>query len=382
MTNDVNTGESVILDSDGLSALLKVIKDAGYKLIGPRESQSAIILDDIASIDDLPRGVHAMQEPGSYTLAHTDDSTLFDYNVGPESWKKYLFPERHRLWSAHLDDNRIVPEEVTVEPPVFAFLGVRACDIAAIEIQDRVFLESHYKDTTYASRRERALIIAVNCTSSAATCFCVSMDTGPRAVSGYDLALTEIEEEGSCSYLLEVGTERGGGLLQNMSHQPPTADHIASAGRMIDGAAESQQRHLDTSSLAALLSLDAEHPRWDEVAERCLTCGNCTLVCPTCFCNRTEDHTDLAGKHAERWRLWDSCFTLDFSWLASGSIRTTGKSRYRQWLTHKLSTWNEQFGTSGCVGCGRCISWCPVGIDLVEEANAIAASRSLTGDAA
>ena len=110
--------------------------------------------------------------------------------------------------------------------------------------------------------------------------------------------------------------------------------------------------------------------------QRCLTCGNCTMVCPTCFCTTTEDVTDLTGDHAERWRHWDSCFDLDFSYLHGGPCAPRARSRYRQWLTHKLGTWHDQFGSSGCVGCGRCIVWCPVGIDITEEAHALRAGAA------
>jgi Fe-S-cluster-containing hydrogenase component 2 len=119
-----------------------------------------------------------------------------------------------------------------------------------------------------------------------------------------------------------------------------------------------------------------EHPRWDDVAERCLSCTNCTLVCPTCFCFAVEDVNSLDGERAERTQRWDSCFTLGHSMLhGAGSVRGDTRSRYRQWLTHKLSTWWDQFDESGCVGCGRCISWCPAGIDLTEEVAAIAREK-------
>jgi formate hydrogenlyase subunit 6/NADH:ubiquinone oxidoreductase subunit I len=135
--------------------------------------------------------------------------------------------------------------------------------------------------------------------------------------------------------------------------------------------ASRQIRHLDTAGLRDLLYENFEHPRWDNVAARCLSCANCTMVCPTCFCTTVEDVSDISGNHAERWRRWDSCFTQSFSYIHGGSVRTSAKSRYRQWMTHKLASWTDQFGTSGCVGCGRCITWCPVGIDITEEVRAI-----------
>ncbi len=109
-----------------------------------------------------------------------------------------------------------------------------------------------------------------------------------------------------------------------------------------------------------------DHPIWDDIAARCLACTNCTLVCPTCFCSTVEDATDLLGT-ATRTRRWDSCFSSDFSNLHGHPVRSSTRSKYRQWMTHKLSYWYDQFGMSGCVGCGRCITWCPVAIDITAE---------------
>ena len=134
-------------------------------------------------------------------------------------------------------------------------------------------------------------------------------------------------------------------------------------------------RAMDTTNIKQLLYDNPEHPQWDKVAGRCLSCANCTMACPTCFCSTVEDVSDLTGKHAERWRKWDSCFSLEFSYIHGGHVRQSTKGRYRQWMTHKLASWQDQFGTSGCVGCGRCITWCPVGIDITEEVKAIRADQ-------
>jgi ferredoxin len=159
-----------------------------------------------------------------------------------------------------------------------------------------------------------------------------------------------------------------------LPHRHATEEEIAAAERVVDRTRGQMGRTLETNGLKELLQTNANHPRWDEVSERCLTCGNCTNVCPTCFCTTIDDTTDLSGTTAERVRRWDSCFTLDFSYTHGGSVRSSARSRYRQWMTHKLAHWVDQFGSSGCVGCGRCITWCPVGIDITEEAAAIRAS--------
>jgi ferredoxin len=179
-------------------------------------------------------------------------------------------------------------------------------------------------------------------------------------------------------FVVEIGTDAGAAMLDSVPHQSADPEHTADAARMVEAAAGHMGRRMDSAGLQELLATTLKHSRWDTVAERCLSCGNCTLVCPTCFCSAVADTSDLSGEHTERWRRWDSCFTGDFSYIHGGSVRASIRSRYRQWLTHKLGTWHDQFGTSGCVGCGRCITWCPVGIDLTEE---VAALRVLNTDA-
>ncbi|MGE4091013.1 MAG: 4Fe-4S dicluster domain-containing protein, partial [Candidatus Binatia bacterium] len=214
-------------------------------------------------------------------------------------------------------------------------------------------------------------VVAVNCGEPAGTCFCVSMETGPKARSGFDLALTEVVDAGKHYFTVEVGSARGQQLLSRLPHREASADEQRAASAVTMQAETRMGRSLNTADIKTLLYSNYEHPRWDEVAGRCLTCGNCTMVCPTCFCTTVEDVTDITGNQAERWRTWDSCFSMDFSYIHGGSVRASGKSRYRQWMTHKLATWIDQFGTSGCVGCGRCITWCPVGIDITAEVQAI-----------
>ncbi len=361
-----------VFDINGLGSLVEALVRRGYEVIGPTLRDNAIILDHIESAKELPAGWTDEQAPGRYRLKRREDGAIFRYAVGPDSWKKYLHPADVKLWSAERQDGtfRFLNEETEPKRPL-AFLGVRACELAAIGIQDRVLTEDKYRDPVFGSRREGAFIVAVQCAQAAATCFCASMGTGPRAKPGFDLALTELLEDNRHRFLVQAGSEAGAELLSNLATVPATDEDLRQADAVIEGATQQQVRSIDNTGIKELLYQNFEHPRWDNVAARCLTCANCTMVCPTCFCTTVEDGIDVTGEHAERWRRWDSCFTLNFSYIHGGSVRGSAKARYRQWITHKLASWIDQFGTSGCVGCGRCITWCPVGIDITEEVRAI-----------
>ncbi|WP_405595547.1 4Fe-4S dicluster domain-containing protein [Streptomyces sp. NBC_01410] len=361
-----------VLDRTGLDALIRLLVTQGRTVVGPTVRDGAVVLAELASADELPFGWGVELEAGHYRLRPREDGAAFAHSAGPQSWKTFLHPQREKLWSADRGpDGELTVQAEEVSPASYAFLGVRPCDLRAIAIQDRVLAGGRFRDDGYAGRRTGALLIAAECTEPGATCFCVSMGSGPAADAGFDLALTEIVDGAGHRFLVRTGSEKGAALLADIPHQPADPETETAARAAVAGAADRMGRSVPPVDLRALMgaSLDAE--RWDEVAQRCLTCGNCTMVCPTCFCTTTEDVTDLTGDHAERWQRWDSCFDLDFSYLHGGPVRSATRSRYRQWLTHKVGTWHDQFGSSGCVGCGRCIVWCPVGIDLTEEITAL-----------
>lgn len=349
-----------------LPSLIDALIARGYTVVGPTVQQEAIVYDRVTRVEDLPRGWTEDQQPGQYRLQRRDDEACFGYVVGPHSWKKYLFPPLVTLLRSQKTTQGWQFETPTDDPPQLALLGVRACELAAIAIQDRVFTGGEYVDPIYAERRRRLFIVAVNCTQAASTCFCTSMNTGPRCRFGFDLALTELPS----GFVVEIGTDSGHDLLASLPVRQATAIEMADANDRRHEATK-QTRSLDAAGVHDLLLSSLHHPRWSQVADRCLSCANCTMVCPTCFCSSVEEVSDLQGENIERRRRWDSCFNLDFSYMNGGAVRRQIRSRYRQWLTHKLATWIDQFGTSGCVGCGRCITWCPVGIDLTEEVVAI-----------
>jgi ferredoxin len=373
--------EHVVVESEHIQHLLKALVDRGYQVVGPTVRDSAIVYESIDSTDDLPIGWTDEQEGGRYQLVKRDDQAWFGYAVGPHSWKQFLHPPQLRLWQAQRQTDGFQFVEEQQEVPRYAFLGVRACELHAIAVQDNVFIHGAHADPTYAARRQEAFTIAVNCGQAGGTCFCVSMQTGPRATRGFDLALTEVLDANRHDFVVEIGTARGAEVMRDVPYRAASAEDMQIAEAIVTQTATQMGRSLDTTDIQALLYHNMEHPRWDDVATRCLSCANCTMVCPTCFCTTVEDVTDLTGSQAERWRKWDSCFTQDFSYIHGGSIRSSTRARYRQWLTHKLATWIDQFGTSGCVGCGRCITWCPVGIDITAEVRAIRAQEASDADA-
>ena len=375
----------------GLQSLIEQLITAGYTVIGPTVADAAVVYQPLTSVAQLPVGVSDEQSGGRYRLVPAGRPALFDTVVGPQSWKRWLYPPRQRLWRAVADENgfRVEAQDLTevetgaetdgdarvTQPLRYAFLGVRPCEIKAMQLQDRIFDRDGFHDPGYQARRAEALIIAVNCARPAATCFCRELDSGPRATGGYDLAITELFDGDDHRLLIEAGSDRGEALLPALRAfpgRPATGDDRDAARAVSRDTAAAMTRRMPPD-VAGLLQRNQQHPHWDAIAARCLNCGNCTLVCPTCFCTTTVDSSDLDGRVAERWREWDSCFTADFSYLHGGSVRRSGRSRYRQWMSHKLAYWHQQFGSSGCVGCGRCITWCPVGIDITEEARAFAA---------
>lgn len=367
------TDTTAVLDRAGIDALVAALIADGRTVVGPTVRDGAIVLAPLDGADALPWGWGSELEAGRYRLVRRADGAVFAHTSGPQSWKTFLHPEREKLWEAERSpEGELTVRPAEAEQPSYAFFGVRPCDLRAIAVQDRVLTGGHYADDGYARRRSGAFLVAAECTEPGATCFCVSMGGGPAADAGFDLALTEITDGDRHTFLVRVGSAAGARVLERVPSRPADGPTRESARGAVDAARDRMGRAMPPVDLRALLGASMTADRWDDVASRCLTCGNCTMVCPTCFCTTTEEVTDLTGGHAERWQRWDSCFDLDFSQLHGGPVRASSRSRYRQWLTHKLSTWYDQFGSTGCVGCGRCITWCPVGIDLTEEVSALA----------
>jgi ferredoxin len=359
---------SVFLPRERLQDLIEALTARGFRCVGPQVRDGAIVYRELDLAAQLPGGAHDDQQPGSYRLGSSDSPRQFAWANGPQALKPFLFAPREVLWRAQRGpDGRIA---FTDPPGTFvpmAVIGVRACDLAALALQDAHFLEGQNLDPYYAARRRNLFLVAVDCSHPAATCFCASTGDGPEARQGYDIALSELED----GFVARQKSERGAEILAALALDPANAGQLQQAREQTQRAAAAQTRSLPAGNLRDSLFANLDHSRWQEVGDRCLSCGNCTSVCPTCFCHAQHEAPQLDGLESEHVREWDSCFTRGHSYLHGFTVRPDTRGRYRQWLTHKLGTWHEQYGRSGCVGCGRCIAWCPVGIDITEEATAI-----------
>lgn len=365
------------LAPEHLPNLLSILVDSGYQIIGPTVRDGAIVFDQLHDVADMPRGIETRQKPGSYSLVETDSTRYFTWTNGPSALKPLLYKSRQSLWEAEQvaepTDNGLIFRDIEPDAVPTAVIGVRPCDIAAMKLHDKHFLESEYADVHYAAARENLFTVVVNCAQCNDTCFCASTGDGPTAHDGFDLLLDELDS----GFILRAGSPAGEQVLAKLPVRHASSDLVEMADAQRVKAAATQKRFLIDENMHANLFSQLDSRRWHDIAERCLSCGNCTAVCPTCFCHREVESPDLNGKITTHLREWSSCFNHDHSVMHGHALRDSSELRYRQWMLHKLGSWNYQYGRSGCVGCGRCIAWCPAGIDFPAEANAISGEPDL-----
>lgn len=357
-----------------LQHLLDVLKKRGFAVIGPRRHGDRILYSRMEHIDELPRSVSDQQGPGVYRLHPTTEPTYFGFHVAANSWKEWLYP-KHETLAAYDSEWQVAdfkkPQGLTSEPA--AFLGVKACELDALHSLDSALLG---RDEAYTRRRQRALIIGVHCQTATENCFCASRGSGPEFGQGFDLLLTERYQNDVHDFLIESGSARGASILDDLADclSPATDADLTKRQQQLRDLAAAMQKQLPTDRLSEGLSQHSDLPNFQKMEDICIACGNCTMVCPTCFCATIVDRSpELKPQKLHRERQWDSCFNLDFSYIHGHYQRPSVAARYRQWMMHKLVYWQTQLGTNGCVGCGRCTTWCPVGIDFVAVARELAA---------
>jgi sulfhydrogenase subunit beta (sulfur reductase) len=367
---------SFFLPRTDLDRLFAALASDGRRIFGPTIADGAVVYDELDSPVDLPHGWTAETAPGSYRLNSTGSSRAFDYGVALTAWKRFTHPALVPLTRARRDGELVTVVPVREPAPRLAFIGVRACELAALGIQERAMRAGPAGDPDHAARREASLVVAVECAQALSTCFCTSMATGPELNEGADVVLSELDE----GFVVRIGSAAGAAVVEPLALRSATPNECERAGTQVAAVRAAIGNPVPADGLPERLRAALDHPRWAEVADRCLACANCTLVCPTCFCTSVGVASDLDGVEATTERQWDSCFSLGFGRVAGdANFRPKVADRYRQWLTHKFSTWWDQFGSTGCVGCGRCIAWCPVGIDVREELTAIAPATAPAG---
>ncbi|MDA8173865.1 MAG: 4Fe-4S dicluster domain-containing protein [Nitrospiraceae bacterium] len=360
------------LKKSRLENLLAVLNKS-HRVIGPKAEDGAVVMAEIG-YKDIPSGVRDLQWPGGCRLLPGKDSQVFSFSPGPDSFKRFLHPPVSELFAFKRNGAKIdfLPAPKISERPM-AFFAVRPCDLSALKLYDKIFLGGPVADQAYESLRRGSLVVALNCLYPGNNCFCLSMGTGPEARDGFDIQMTELED----SFLLEDGSAKGAEILEQLPLGQAGADEISAKRQRIESCKAAFKKSIAAQELPGMIYANLDHPHWEDIARRDLECGNCTQVCPTCFCNTSYDYAALGGIAAggavsgKRLRKWDSCFSRSFARVHSGNFRFSRKARYRHWMAHKLAYTQAQFGLPGCVGCGRCITWCPAGIDITAELEAL-----------
>ena len=349
-----------LIEGDAAKQIIDGIP-SNYKIIGPVRDRWVVKYANIESSGELAVGLSTIEDRGHYELKETGDPRLA--NAKPmNSPKPFTHLAREVLLRVSRDEqNNNIFETQPAELTRQAFFGIRPCDVKGMQVMDLVF-SRQFRDQSYDNRRRENIIIALNCFEPGANCFCSTFDTGPTLNDGFDLCLSSIDS----GYLVEVGTDIGAKIIARADIKPADQDALDQLDRQSTKARSSMPKAFNLEKAVKILDENYNHPYWEQPSERCLSCSNCINICPTCYCYQITDKSNITLTESIRTRTWDACQNQEFAAVNSGNFRPNRVDRLRQWVYHKLNWTIEQYGQAGCVGCGRCVTWCPTRIDITE----------------
>jgi heterodisulfide reductase subunit C len=278
------------------------------------------------------------------------EEIILEYDTTILPPKKFLLPPTETM--IKFDGDKIVLPGNDKKMMLF---GIHPCDLNAIMLLDKVEYDD-YKDPYYIKKRENTVFVCIECKEANEYCFCESM--GGDKPKGYDVLLSDISDY----YFVETGSEKGEKIIENCAELFENVNENEKIERK-----KNFKRKVNIENLNKILKEKFDDKLWDELGDKCLGCGRCTFVCPTCYCYSVKDIVDLSLKKGERKRSWDSCLLVDFARVAGGyNFRGKRAARVQQFMYHKMLYFMDKYSSFACVGCGRCIRECPVRIDITE----------------
>ncbi|MGD0276344.1 MAG: 4Fe-4S dicluster domain-containing protein [Syntrophales bacterium] len=288
------------------------------------------------------------------------EEPLVRYANSKNAPKNFFFPHTELMMKYTRTPKGMTFKEKGPEAPEAVLFGVRPCDARSLVLLDRLFDQEKYRDNYYIERRARITVISMACVHPPyATCFCTSVDGAPVSSDGADILITDVED----NYLVEFLSEKGQKYLSYFGNAAADEAAVARKEEIARQAASEIKSHIPAKEIKPILDVNFEHPFWNTIHQKCLACGTCTFLCPTCHCFDISD--EVKGADGIRIRNWDSCMFPLFTLETSGhNPRTTQKERWRQRAMHKFKYYVDNFNAIACVGCGRCVMYCPVNIDI------------------